>query len=34
LKFATDNENDLVVTTTATKESLEAVPAYNEPNSR
>jgi sporulation protein YlmC with PRC-barrel domain len=34
LKFTTDNENGLVVTTTATKEGLEAAPAYNEPNSR
>ncbi len=28
LKFTTDEENDLVVTSTATKESLEAAPAY------
>ena len=34
LKFTTDNANDLVVTSTATKESLEAAPAYNAPNSR
>ena len=34
LKFTTDNENDLVVTSTATKESLEAASAYNQPNSR
>ncbi len=34
MKFTTGSNNDLLVTTTATKESLEAAPTYNEPNSR
>lgn len=29
LKFARDNDNDLVVTTNVTKESLQAAPAYD-----
>jgi hypothetical protein len=29
LKFAMDNDNNLVVTTNATKESLQAAPAYD-----
>ena len=32
LKFATDKDNDLVVTTNATKESLQALPTYKRDN--
>jgi sporulation protein YlmC with PRC-barrel domain len=32
LKFAKDNDNDLVVTTNVTKETLQATPAYTKPN--
>ncbi len=31
LKFAKDNDNDLVVTTNVTKETLQATPAYTKP---
>ena len=31
LKFAKDNDNDLVVTTNMTKETLQATPAYAKP---
>lgn len=34
LSFARDNDNDLVVTTMATKESLQAAPAYEMPGKR
>jgi hypothetical protein len=34
LSFARDNDNDLVVTTMATKESLQAAPAYEMPSKR
>jgi sporulation protein YlmC with PRC-barrel domain len=34
LSFAMDNDNDLVVTTNATKESLQAEPAYTKPGKR
>ena len=32
LKFAKDKDNDLVVTTNVTKETLQATPAYTKPN--
>ena len=32
LKFARDSDNDLVVTTNVTKETLQAAPAYDNPN--
>jgi hypothetical protein len=32
LKFAKDNDNDLVVTTNVTKETLQATPAYIKSN--
>ena len=34
LSFARDNDNGLVVTTDATKESLQAAPAYTKPDKR
>ena len=34
LAFAKDNDNDLVVTTNATKESLETAPQYMKPDKR
>jgi hypothetical protein len=34
LKFATDNDGDLTVTTNATKESLQAAPEYQSPYKR
>jgi sporulation protein YlmC with PRC-barrel domain len=34
LKFAKDTDNDLVVTTAATKESLQAAPSYKRPADR
>jgi sporulation protein YlmC with PRC-barrel domain len=34
LTFARDNDNGLVVSTNATKDSLQAAPAYTKPNKR
>ena len=34
LKFATDNDGELTVTTNATKESLQAAPEYQSPHKR
>lgn len=34
LKFAQDNDGDLVVTTDATKESLQAAPEYRKPDTK